>query len=198
MLKSPELVGNWTTEMRVRALHWFPKPITGMSNADADTYNGFAVRSLPDSGATKGFRTKSGELTPRTIASPTRPSTWERGGKIQAAIDNGPMVTKAGVRRGRNDLPTPKLELSKTNPASRKLVSHSKILLDKASAKKEKALSIPEQVHAMIRKAKDLENSIAKKLERGQDATNLIKCLSVLQNRVRFLLDHCEEKGMKL
>lgn len=114
-----------------------------------------------------------------------------------AAIDNGPIVTKDGVRRGNNGLAMRSIgRISRHNPQRPNMVSHSKILLDKASAKKEKALAIPEQVGAMIRKSRELEASIAKKIAKGHDASNLVKCLSVLQARVRFMLDHCEEKGL--
>mgnify|MGYP001604789757 CR=1 FL=1 len=114
-----------------------------------------------------------------------------------AAIDNGPVVTKDGVRRGNNGIAMRSIgRISRHNPQRQNMISHSKILLDKASAKKEKSLAIPEQVHAMIRKSHELEASIAKKLAKGNDASNLVKCLSVLQARVRYLLDHCEEKGL--
>ena len=143
-----------------------------------------SIRNMPDT-----------DISLRT----TERALWCKMDTQMAAIDNGPIITKAGVRRGNNGLAVRSIgRISRHNAQRPNMVSHSKILLDRASAKKEKALAIPEQVHAMIRKSHELEQSIAKKLAKGHDASNLVKCLSVLQNRVRYLLDHCEDKGVRL
>lgn len=114
-----------------------------------------------------------------------------------AAIDNGPIVTKDGVRRGNNSLAMRSIgRVSRHNAQRPNMVSHSKILVDKASQKKEKALAIPEQVGRMIAKCLELETNIAKKLSKGHDAMALVKCLERTQAQVRYMLDHCEAKGL--
>lgn len=171
-----ELVGNWPSHLVQVALGPLAQSID-MANLS------FHVKQLPES-----------PMVPVT----KERTFWCKMDTQMAAIDNGPLVTKEGVRRGNNSLAHRHIKVSRMNAQRPRMVSHSKLLLDKASAKKEKALAIPEQVHAMIRKSRELEASISKKLTKGHDASNLVKCLSVLQNRVRFLLDHCEEKEIRL
>lgn len=180
MAHNVELVGNWnaTDIAYANGKH-------GVSNDYADRFAGFAIQSLPSS-----------DIALRTIQSQAIVSKTERS---FAAIDNGPIVTKAGIRRGNNGIAMRTIgKISRHNPNTKGIVSASDILLQRANAKKANALAIPEQVGAMIRKCSELQISIEKKLAKGHDATNLIKCLEVTQARVRFLLDHCEEKGLLL
>lgn len=188
-LNNPELVGKWSTDLKAKALFWKP--------TKTDTIE------IPDGALDlASFEYHVKRLPSAPIALHTSDTAFEiasKSGSVSyAAIDNGPIVTKAGVRRGNNSLATRHIgKISRHNPQRKSgLISHSVILDQRAQAKKCNALSIPEQVGAMINKSRDLEASIAKKLSKGHDATNLVKCLAVLQNRVRFLLDHCEEKGL--
>ena len=172
-----ELVGTWSKSDIAYA-----SGKHGVSNDYADKFAGFAIQSLPET-----------DLTLKT----TQRAMWCKMDTQKAMIDNGPIVTKDGVRRGNNSLAMQSIgRVSRHNAQRPKMISHSKILLDKASAKIERSLAIPEQVGAMIKKAADLQVSIERKLAKGHDASNLIGCLSVLQARVRFMLDHCEDKGL--
>ena len=175
-----ELVGTWSKSDIAYA-----SGKHGVSNDYADKFAGFAIQSLP--------------CAPLVLKTAKTVPTIAKNDVQKAMIDNGPIVTKEGVRRGNNSLAMQSIgRVSRHNAQRPKMISHSKILLDKASAKIERSLAIPEQVGAMIRKCHELQASIERKLEKGHDASNLIGCLSVTQARIRFMLDHCEEKGLLL
>lgn len=109
------------------------------------------------------------------------------------------IANRASKEHAKHNPKQVKLVVDKATPKPlRRIVSPSLILSDKAREKKERALTIPEQIFAMMRKNKQLDEVIAKKRSNGVDVENLVKHQSVLQMRIKVLLDHCALNGIDI
>lgn len=102
-------------------------------------------------------------------------------------------------------------EKTKTEKTQRRMHNSTDTLRAKTALKKQRALSVPEQIAAMIQKERELTISIAKKKAKllphltGPETVlivnsinNLIRCRRVLKQRVRNMIDHLESKGREL